>query len=1209
MRLRTFALLALIIVAGCGDDGHPSNPGGGSDGGVIPPDAPPAETVCENLPATTSGQTCDITAGNTSLLIKGNILTPSTVYRGGQVLVDATGKIACTGCDCAAGGETVISCPDGAVSPGLINTHDHITYTQNSPHKDTTGERYDDRQQWRTGKEGHTKIPAPGGASAAQVQWGELRFLMGGATSIVGSGGQKGLLRNLDQAANMEAGLSKKAVNFDTFPLDDTNGLQQTMNCNYGSSPTTADSISANDAYEPHTSEGIDVYAHNEFLCESSTTYDTLPPGVSNNLVLAKTSMIHAIGLTAQDYSTMAAAGTGMIWSPRSNIVLYGDTARVEVASKLGVNIALGTDWMPSGSMNLLRELKCADNFNQTYLHHYFDDKTLWQMVTSNAAQVVKMDDSIGVLAAGHLADISIFKGNGKTYRAVIDAQPADVALVLRAGKTLYGDANLVSTLSPSGCDTVDVCSSSKEVCLMGEVGQTYQGLMAAANVYPAFSCDATPQDEPSCLPVRPNSVSGSTVYTGVASATDTDGDGIPDANDLCPDVFDPVRPMDNGAQADADGDGVGDACDPCPLDANTTQCTGTVDPNDRDGDGVPNTADNCPDVANPDQLDTDHDGKGDVCDACPSDANPGAEGCPASIYAIKMGSFAAGTSVTIHNALVTAKGTNGFFVQVKEGDTGYQGSDYSGIFIFTNTGTTLQNTVVGTRVSVSGTIDTFQAELEIDNVTAVTVDSATVEAPPALVTATYAEVKTGGTRSAKLEGVLVQLGAASVTAFNTQYGEATLTAPDSSTLIMDDFVFNAGAAVGQNYASVAGVYAIRNSAGTILPRAAGDVVIGAPGLASLTPGLSFAKVGTTTNANTYPQALTVNLSAAAMTDTTVALASGDATSLTVPATVTVLAGQTSVTVPVTANVPAADVTVTAMLGMTMQTAHVRVLGATEAPTKVLIDPTDAGIGLNGTKDFTVSLDVPPAADTVVNLSVNPASGTLPATVTINANTLAKTFTYTNTATSGTATITAASSGLTSATATVTVSTGANHLVINEIDYDNKGTDTAEFVEIYNPSGSTIDLTGKALMLVNGSNNEVYGTVDLSTAGTLAPLSYLVIAGGNVTVPGTAKKINPGWNQDAIQNGAPDGMAIVDTTNLTVIDAVSYEGSITAAQLTGFGAVTTNLVEGTAMPLTVLDNNTDVGTSICRSPNGQDTDNASADWKVCTTLSVGTANP
>jgi hypothetical protein len=85
---------------------------------------------------------------------------------------------------------------------------------------------------------------------------------------------------------------------------------------------------------------------------------------------------------------------------------------------------------------------------------------------------------------------------------------------------------------------------------------------------------------EPSCVPERnamsplPNPVvNGSTQYTGMSSAIDIDGDGVPNATDDCPTIFDPVRPMDNGAQPDTDHDGVGDACDPCPVMPNVTSC------------------------------------------------------------------------------------------------------------------------------------------------------------------------------------------------------------------------------------------------------------------------------------------------------------------------------------------------------------------------------------------------------------------------------------------------------------------------------------------------------------------------------------------------------------------------------------------------------------------------------------------------------------
>jgi hypothetical protein len=186
-------------------------------------------------------------------------------------------------------------------------------------------------------------------------------------------------------------------------------------------------------------------------------------------------------------------------------------------------------------------------------------------------------------------------------------------------------------------CETLDVCTNMKRVCVrtQGTAGNTLAALqMGNATQYPLFFC-GEPMNEPSCLPARTRtmaplaSVSGSTVFTGMSSADDRDGDGIANATDNCADVFNPVRPVDNMRQADTDMDMLGDACDPCPLNANTTMCTAIPDPNDRDGDMVLNATDNCPDNANRDQADADMDMKGDVCDPCPMVANPGAMMCP----------------------------------------------------------------------------------------------------------------------------------------------------------------------------------------------------------------------------------------------------------------------------------------------------------------------------------------------------------------------------------------------------------------------------------------------------------------------------------------------------------------------------------------------------------------------------------------------------
>jgi hypothetical protein len=213
---------------------------------------------------------------------------------------------------------------------------------------------------------------------------------------------------------------------------------------------------------------------------------------------------------------------------------------------------------------------------------------------------------------------------------------------------------------------------------------------------------------------------------------------------------------------------------------------------------------------------------------------------------------------------------------------------------------------------------------------------------------------------------------------------------------------------------------------------------------------------------------------------------------------------------------------------------------------------------------------------------------------------------YADTAGSGTATITATLGGSTS-NATVTVSSAAMHLVINEVDYDQIGTDTAEYIEIHNPTTAAISLASKAVILVNGNGGATYDTIDLSPAGSIPAGGYLVIAGPNVNVPAPAVKLDPGWTQDKVQNGAPDGIALVDTAAHVLIDALSYEGAMTGITLSGFPAAV-SLVEGTVLPTAVADSNTAAG-ALCRSPNGKDSDSAAADWLFCTALSPGAANP
>jgi hypothetical protein len=179
-------------------------------------------------------------------------------------------------------------------------------------------------------------------------------------------------------------------------------------------------------------------------------------------------------------------------------------------------------------------------------------------------------------------------------------------------------------------------------------------------------------------------------------------------------------------------------------------------------------------------------------------------------------------------------------------------------------------------------------------------------------------------------------------------------------------------------------------------------------------------------------------------------------------------------------------------------------------------------------------------------------------------------------------------------------------LVINEVDYSQPGTDTTEYVEILNASSAPIDLTNYSLVLVNGAlaPPAPYLTLPLG-AGTLMPGQYLVVATTTVTIPTGALRINFANPSDNVQNGAPDGMALVNTSTNTIVDALSYEGPIMNASIPGVGTV--SLVEGTVLPTATADSDTATA-SLCRIPNGTDTNNAATDWRVCTTVTPGAAN-
>lgn len=777
----------------------------------------PARVSCGNTLAPAASGVCEVTkAGGATKVIRGRVVADK-IYEGGEVVIDEAGVIQCAACDCTAhpkyADATVITCADGVVTPALINTHDHITFAQNTPKAHT--DRYDHRHEWRKGQNGKAKISAPQGAPRAEVvRLGEIRFALGGAASTVGSGGEKGMLRNLDVSGQSE-GLKAKAVSFETFPLGDSGGQQKTT-CTY--QPTVSEKDVADvDSFAPHIAEGIADSARNEFVCTSGAA------GSQRDFMKPQTAMIHAVGLLPGDAALVASKGVGVIWSPRSNIDLYGFTAPVTMFARLGVQMALGTDWTPSGSMNMLRELQCAKSYNDRYLGGFFADYQLYRMVTADAAAITGTDKELGALSQGLWGDVTVWNGKGKrTFEAVVTAGVADVALVLRGGKPLTGEAAVVDALGGNDCEALPDCLATHKLCAKQEFGKTLADIKGAitGGAYDAFFC-GDPQGEPSCVPSRPGE------FTGAITESDSDGDGIPNDKDKCPKVFDALRPLEKGQQGDADGDGVGDACDVCPLTANSDQCAGVGD--DIDGDGIKNDADNCPGIANVDQKDQDSDGKGDACDLCPDKSNPGAAECPALVVTVeRLRELPVSTRASVEGVCVTAvrskSGSNGLTIQDPNHDPSSLQSGGAYVFLKSSALTVAP----GDLVNVTGVVAQYSGGFELDTPTIVKVGACPkTAAEMAVAIANPATIATGGDDVNRYMHMLVTLGAVTVTNMNPDtpgdFDEFAVTSDLRVDDQMDPTIDNTYP-VGTAFSSVTGVLFFSFNNSKVCPRSPADL-------------------------------------------------------------------------------------------------------------------------------------------------------------------------------------------------------------------------------------------------------------------------------------------------------------------------------------------------------------------------------------------------
>lgn len=446
----------------------------------------------EKTQTSETGMLCTYGSGASDTLVIGStlLLVDGAISDGGLVVLPS-GRIG----DVGSFSELATVFPEAShldcrgntvLSPGWVNIHEHQAYSYAFPDPKLEPV-YHHREDWILGRNDMLQLAVPDDQhydpdvplTHALLSWVELRHLYAGTTTLGGSGAMRGLARNIGvprREDRADAAGYTFAVDTEVFPFTRNATEQFAAACGVqGAFEMRPINDSSPDlAFAPHVGEG------RKSDCTASAEIDAYLDYVAEpHNSRRRFAAVHGVATGPEQFARFAELDVTLGWAPRSNLALYGETIDLQESQNHGVRLALGTDWSPSGSFNMLEELSCARAVADK-IGVVLDDRALWLMATHNAAYAVGIDDAVGQLKQGYYADFVLFrKQEGKdAYAAAVNASVADVAVVWLDGKPTFLDSGIAGQMSLDS-DCVSLTAEDKVICADFEtVGITWEDIL-----------------------------------------------------------------------------------------------------------------------------------------------------------------------------------------------------------------------------------------------------------------------------------------------------------------------------------------------------------------------------------------------------------------------------------------------------------------------------------------------------------------------------------------------------------------------------------------------------------------------------------------------------------------------------------------------------------------------------------------------------------
>lgn len=340
----------------------------------------------------------------------------------------------------------------GLIAPGLIDLHNHLAYNT-LPLWIGRDEAYSTRYQWPGSPTYQPDVSNPAqalgiAAPAAALRFAEVKAAVGGVTAIQGS----------PPVTRAFPGWMVRNIEKERFGTGQRI-YQSVLPASSEYLDKTAERLSDGKSFIYHLSEGNSPDLREEFAFLDD--HECVGDGLIG---------IHSTALTATDFRAWKQRGGGaVVWSPFSNNWLYGSTTNVGAARRAGLRICLGSDWTPSGTRNVLGELKVAAAWNDAEFGGALTPEDLVEMVTANPGDTLAKPwgAQVGRIEEGALADLAVFVPvDDDPWQTVLRATERHVRLVMVGGRPAYGNRSLLDRAGVENVEPITVAGVRRGVVM-----------------------------------------------------------------------------------------------------------------------------------------------------------------------------------------------------------------------------------------------------------------------------------------------------------------------------------------------------------------------------------------------------------------------------------------------------------------------------------------------------------------------------------------------------------------------------------------------------------------------------------------------------------------------------------------------------------------------------------------------------------------------